>query len=172
MQNQELIKCCPVTWTPSPLLQPVKYKKITVDMLYRPGPDLANALDAAADALEREARRLRRRADAARQADAAARDLTRRLNSARDIARRALISGAPLHAASHAVMHAQTGLPIDTAIWLAAQEARALDRTQRQRRNEAIIRMKSRGLSNAQIGQRLNLHAKSVARIVSQMRRR
>ena len=33
------------------------------------------------------------------------------------------ISGAPLQAASHAVMHAQTGLPIDTAIWLAAQES-------------------------------------------------
>ena len=132
-QNQELGKYFSVTWACPPLLQPVKYKKPLDPAPTSRTPSTPPPPPANSPAA------------------ALIQPATSR------------ISGAPLQAASHAVMHAQTGLPIDTAIWLAAQEARPLDRTQRQRRNEAIMRMKAQGLSNAQIGERINMHAKSVA---------
>ncbi len=87
MQNQELRNYLPVTWAPSPRLQPVKYKKIKVEMPPRTHSAFADSLDAAADALEREARRLRRSADEARTRDKNERELRQRLDSARDIAR-------------------------------------------------------------------------------------
>ncbi|PKQ00697.1 MAG: hypothetical protein CVT74_02695 [Alphaproteobacteria bacterium HGW-Alphaproteobacteria-13] len=68
-------------------------------------------------------------------------------------------------------MSASAALPPETAIHVTQQEARALDRQQRQRRNETIMRLKSQGLTNAKIAARLQMHEKSVARIVGQMRR-
>ncbi|MEQ8610103.1 MAG: hypothetical protein RLO08_00250 [Parvibaculaceae bacterium] len=169
--NQELSNTPPVTVTFDPRLQPVKYEKIRLEPAVLPNSAFANSLDEAAAALEREARRLRRSAEAARERDRNERELRARLDAARAIARKALASGQPFGIASHAVMSASAALPPETAIYVTQQEARALDRQQRQRRNETIMRLKSQGLTNAKIAARLQMHEKSVARIVGQMRR-
>ena len=171
MSNQRFSNSYLVTSPAPDWLQPVKYKINALDMTPKASPAYADALDAAALALETEARRLRSRAESARQLEAAARQRNRRLDLAREIARAAIQSGASLPAASFAIMRAKTGLPDETAIMLATQAARALDRTQRQRRNETIMRLKLEGYSNARIAERLRMHPKSVARIVGQMRR-
>lgn len=160
-----------VTWEKTPSLPPVKCKKNTLDMSAPLSPHTPDALDAAAEQLEVEARRLRRKARQARDRLEQARAHARKSRLGRDIARAMLIDGKPFGTVSHAVA-AATGARIDTAIHWTEKEARTIDKDARARRNEAIMRMKAQGDTNARIAQKLAMHEKSVARIVGQMRRK
>ncbi|PKQ07303.1 MAG: hypothetical protein CVT72_03740 [Alphaproteobacteria bacterium HGW-Alphaproteobacteria-11] len=131
---------------------------------------IAKSLDAAADALEAEARRLRRNAAELRDHIDRQRRLTELRHRARAAAVAASRSGRDFGTAAHEIAR-QTGAPIEAVIQIMEVEFRKTARERLALRNEAIMRLKRQGLTNAEIGDRIGLHEKSVARIGGRMRR-
>lgn len=131
---------------------------------------IAKSLDDAADAMEAEARRLRRRADELRRAEARAKSWERARGRIRAAAIIATREGLPFGFAAHEIA-ADLGAPIEAVIQIMEQEARKTARERLALRNEEIMRLKRRGFTNSQISARMGLHEKSVARIGGRMRR-
>lgn len=131
---------------------------------------MAKALGDAAEALEAEARQLRRRAyEFERNAN---RELswqsTRK--QIRAAAIRASRGNRPFAEAAHEIAR-YTQAPLLSVVQVMQEEVRKTSRETRYLRNEEIMRLKRQGLTNAEIGRRMGLHEKSVARISGQMRR-
>lgn len=131
---------------------------------------IAKSLDDAADAMEAEARRLRRRADELRRAEARAKSWDRARGRIRAAAIIATREGLPFGFAAHEIA-AELGAPVEAVIQIMEQEARKTARERLALRNEEIMRLKRRGFTNSQISARMGLHEKSVARIGGRMRR-
>lgn len=131
---------------------------------------IAKSLDDAAAALEAEARRLRHRADEIRHAEARAKTWETLRGRIRAAAINATRKGISFGLAAHAIA-ADIGAPIEAVIQVMEQETRKTARERLALRNEEIMRLKRKGLTNGQISARMGLHEKSVARIGGRMRR-
>jgi DNA-binding CsgD family transcriptional regulator len=121
----------------------------------------------AADELRRMAAQLDRQADNdARTIDAAARVKRHRNKRRDDVHRiaRMLVNGLSLNAIGRR-------LPAYSPEQIAAMAARArpvMRQIEKAERDKTISRLAQKGLTNAEIGQRLNLHPVSVSRIIGQ----
>lgn len=131
---------------------------------------MAKALGDAAEALEAEARQLRRRAmEFERNAN---REMSWQVTrkQIREAAIRASRDKRPFAEAAHDIARIHLA-PLPAVIQVMQQEVRKTDRETRYLRNEEIMRLKRQGMTNAEIARRMGLHEKSVARISGQMRR-
>ena len=134
----------------------------------RPLGDWLAALadDCHADAADHELRQ-ERRARIGRETDAR----FQQLDSAAGVLASYLVNGKSPDQAVHAAART-TGLEAADLVRLLSPARKEAKRRQVNRRNRRIMRLRARGYSDKEIGERVGLHGKSVARIIGQELRR